>query len=345
MGFAVLFSAVLGGSIGYVILADAPFLDALYMVIITIFSVGYEEAIPVDTPVLKIYTLVFIVTGCSSMLYIVGGLIQMGTEGEINRALGAHRMTRGIESLRGHTILCGFGRMGQILAQELLAAESPFVVVEKSTERKLLAEEMGCLVLQANATDEQALMDAHIERARCLATVLPIDADNVFITLSARNLNPALRIYARGEIPSTEPKLRQAGADHVVLPATIGGIRMAHMIARPAATHLLSNLGDAETLNADLEQLGVHMSEVQVHDESPLIGKTVKDIEIEGTGAYLIVAIRHDDGTLVAKPHGDTNIHALDSIIVMGHSSAPLRMTLGKTPAREVYAEGTGIEP
>lgn len=262
----------------------------------------------------------------------------MGTEGELNRALGARRMTRGIESLRDHTIVCGFGRMGQILAEELLSAQSSFVVIERNDERRALAEQMNCLVLDADATSEEALAQAQIERARCLATVLPVDADNVFITLSARNLNPKLKIYARGELPSTEPKLRQAGANHVVLPATIGGIRMAHLIVRPDATHLLSSLGNVETMNADLEQVGLHLSDLAVYENSPLIGKTVKDIEIEGPGAHLVVAIRRHDGELVTKPHADTPIEALDTIIVVGHGTTVPRMALEPTVAHEIYA-------
>lgn len=338
IGFAVLGSAILGGTAGYVILAGAPVLDALFMVVITIFSVGYEETIPADTPLLKVYTIVFIVTGCSALLYIVGGLIQMGTEGELNRALGARRMTRGIESLRNHTVICGFGRMGQILAQELLSADSSFVVIERNDERRTLAEQMGCLVLDADATTEEALIEAQVGRARCLATVLPVDADNVFITLSARNLNPTLKIYARGELPSTEPKLRQAGANHVVLPATIGGIRMAHLIVRPDATRLLSSLGNLETMNADLEQVGLHLSDLAVYENSPLIGKTVKDIEIEGTGAHLVVAIRRHDGKLITKPPADTSIEASDTIIVVGHGTTVPRMALEPAAAHKVYA-------
>jgi voltage-gated potassium channel len=278
------------------------------------------------------------VTGCSALLYIIGGMIQMGLEGEIDRALGARRMSLGISSLKEHTIICGFGRMGQTLAAELKASNSPFVIVEKSDERKDLAEEMGYLVMHSNATNEAALEDAQIAKARALATVLPVDADNVFITLSARNLNPNLKIFARGEIPSTEPKLRQAGADHVVLPATIGGVRLAHMIARPAATHLLSSLENAETLAQDLEELGINMGEIPIQPGSQFDGKTIADLEIKGTGAYLIVAIRRADGTLVTSPHGEIVVEGGDTMIVMGHGSNVPRLTLEPTPAREIYA-------
>jgi voltage-gated potassium channel len=323
--------------VGYLILTDATFLDALFMVVITIFSVGYEETIRVDTPVLKGYTVGVIVLGCSALLYVVGSFVQLLTEGEINRALGARRMTIGIESLRDHVIICGYGRMGQILARELSDSKVDFVVIDNSEERIAEAKEHDLLVLHADATEEETLQTARVDQARCLATVLPSDAMNVFIALSGRNLNPDLYILARGEVPATEAKLIQAGANHVVLPAAIGGLRMAHMIVRPSASRLIDTLENAMAINDDLDQLGVCLSEITIEPGSIFGGKTIGEVEVEGEGAFLIVAIRRADGSVTRQPGGDTVVHANDTVILIGHGEGVTKLTLAKTPAREIY--------
>jgi voltage-gated potassium channel len=213
---------------GYV-LSGWSLIDSIYMVIITVFGVGFGEIGPM-TPTLRAFTMLVIVAGYVSVVYIVGGFIQVITEGEFNRALGARRMTREIASLKDHVIICGFGRIGQILARKLVEARMPFVVLDSNPDRIAAAEARGYLVRLGNAADEVILESAGIERAKVLASVLPDDAINVFITLTARNLNSELIIVARGEFPSTEKKLRQAGADHVVLPAEIGALRLSHII-------------------------------------------------------------------------------------------------------------------
>lgn len=341
-GFAAVVTTMALSVLGYTILADATFIDALFMVVITIFSVGYEETIRVDTALLKAYTVGVIVFGCSALLYVVGGFVQLVTEGEIKRTLGARRMTIGIESLRNHAIICGYGRMGQILARELSESNFPFVVIDNSEERRAEAEDHDLLVIHADATEEETLQSARIEHARCLATVLPSDAMNVFITLSGRNLNPDLYILARGEVPSTEAKLIQAGANHVVLPAAIGGMRMAHMIVRPSASRLIDTLDNAMAINDDLEQLGVRLSDVPIEPGSPLGGKTVGEIEVEGEGAFLIVAVRRSDGSVTRQPSGDTVVNENDTVILIGHGSEVTKLTLAKTPAREVFRDMKG---
>lgn len=180
-------------------LAGWDLLDAVYMVVITIFGVGYGEVRPLTDPRLKLFTMVLVVAGCSSGAYLIGGFVQMLAEGEVNRFLGARKMTKGIGSLSGHAIICGFGRVGQILARDLTYLRHPFVVVDTNADRLREAEAQGCHVLIGDAVEERVLLLAGIERARVLACVLPNDTVNVFITLSARELNPNLEIIARGE--------------------------------------------------------------------------------------------------------------------------------------------------
>ena len=167
---------------------------------------------------------------------------------------------------------------------------------------------------------------------------------NVFITLSGRNINPKLVILARGEVSSTEAKLKQAGADHVVLPAAIGGLRLAHMIVRPSASHLLDTMENATMINDDLEQLGVRLSEIHIEENSEFVGKSLGELEIEGEGAYLIIAVYRADGTIVKKPAKDCECKVKDTVIVIGNSDSLPRFTLQHTAAQEVLLGGTDEE-
>lgn len=264
---------------GYV-LAGWSLLDAVYMSVITMFGVGYGEVQPVTSPTLRVFTILVIVAGYTSVVYIVGGVVQMVTEGEINKALDSRRMTREIATLQQHVIICGFGRIGETLARRLAKAKQQFIIIDSSSDHTAKAEAEGYLVFNGNATDEGVLHSVGISRAKVLATVLPDDAVNVFITLTARELNPAMLILARGESPSTEKKLRLAGADHVVLPASIGAERMAHMITHPAAMDFLNQDDGRNTLNELLAQIDVQVDELAILDNSPLVGKTISDIEV-----------------------------------------------------------------
>jgi voltage-gated potassium channel len=301
-------------------LAGWSWLDAVYMVVITVFGVGYGEVHPITTPLLRVFTIGVIIAGTTSAVYIVGAFLQMVTEGEINKALGVRRMNRDIESLRKHVIVCGFGRMGQILARQLSRTKLDFVVIDHDSERVAMAESLGYLVKFGNATEEPILMAVGIHRAKVLATVLPDDAINVYITLTARELNPTLRIFARGELPSTEKKLKLAGADQVVLPASISAQRMAYMITHPITQDFLSQDDGRQTLNELLSQVDIQVDELVVMPDSPIVGTTIGDIEVRGKGTFIVVALRRaEDGATMIHPDQSLELRAKDIVIVMGH--------------------------
>lgn len=315
----ILFLLTLVAAVAGYVIAGWNLLDAIYMVVITIFGVGYGEVKPVDTPALRIFTIIVIIAGTSSAVYVVSAIFQMIAEGEIRRALGARRMEREIETLKHHVIICGYGRIGQILARRMAEAKQRFVIIDNNLARMETAEAMGYLVRLGNATDEAVLEAAGIHQAKVLATVLPDDAINVFITLTARSLNPNLIILARGELPSTERKLRQAGADQVVLPATIGALRMAHMITHPAAIDFLDQNDGGSTLNELLSQLEIQLDELVIPVGSPLVGTSIGTIEVQGKGNFIIVALRRADGTSVLNPSREVFLKDGDTLIVMGH--------------------------
>ncbi|MEX0269771.1 TrkA family potassium uptake protein [Leptolyngbyaceae cyanobacterium UHCC 1019] len=299
-------------------LAGWNWLDSIYMVIITIFGVGFGEIGPM-TPSLRIFTMAVIISGCSSVAYILGGFLQMITEGEIKRVLGVRRMKREIDLLTDHVIICGYGRIGQILAHQMEVAHQPFVLIDNDDHRVAQAESKGFLVQMGSAADENILEAAGIMRAKYLATVLPDDAINVFITLTARGLNPQLIILARGEYLSTEKKLLQAGADRVVSPAAIGALRMSHMITHPAARDFLEQDDGRNSLNELLAQIDIQVEELAIAPGSNLTGATVGSVQVRGKGTFVVVALRKAAGSTVIHPDNETFLEEGDTLIVMGH--------------------------
>ena len=215
-------------TLGYVA-AGWDWLDAIYMVTITIFSVGYGEVNPIHEPWLKCFTIAVIFAGCSSLIFVVGGIVQMITEGEVARIMGTRSRTKEIDQLHDHTIICGYGRVGQMLALELAEHGHQSVILDRDPCRVERACEDGHLAMQGDAADDETLSKVGIFRAKTLATVLPDDATNVFITLSARDLCETINIVARAEYPSTERKLLRGGATSVVMPASIGAVRIAQL--------------------------------------------------------------------------------------------------------------------
>ncbi|PSN17792.1 potassium channel protein [filamentous cyanobacterium CCP5] len=341
-GLAVFLLTVVAAVSGYLI-AGWSLLDAIYMVVITIFGVGYGEVRALSSPTLKVFTILVIIAGVVSAAYMVSGIVQLITEGEIRRALNLKRMTQEIESLENHVIICGFGRIGQMVARKLKEEHQLFVVIDNDPERIALAREMGFLMYQGNATDEGVLQAAQIHQARSLATVLPNDAANVFITLTARELNPNLVILARGELPSTEKKLRLAGANHVVLPATIGALRMAHMITHPAAIDFLAGGEGRTDLNELLGELDIQLTELLVEPKSSLVGGTIGDIEVSGKGTFIIVALRRADGETIIHPSRDVFLAQGDAVILMGHQGDMPQFAKRYALKREMRYRGARI--
>ncbi len=297
--------------------AGWPVGDAVYMTVMTVFTVGYGEVRPVATPGLRTLTIGLIVFGCTGMIFVTGALVQLITAAQIQQALGMRRMSGEIDRMTDHVVICGFGRIGQMLARELSAGRARFVVLERSEQRCTLARAAGYCALCADATDEEALTRAGVARARVLATVLPDDAANVFITLSARSLNRGLTIIARGEAPSTEGKLRHAGADQVVLPAHIGAERVAELILFPGSQGAARSADRMLRAEADLRLLGLER-EVVVAEPANFAGLTVGEAERRGAGGFLVVAIERQDQPDVLRPGSEIGIAAGDGVVLVG---------------------------
>ena len=315
-----LFAVVLVAAVAGYVLAGWSAGDAAYMAVITIFGVGYGEVNPITSVPVRVLTIVVIVAGYGAVIYTVGGFIQLVVDGELNRALGARRMTKEIDRLTGHTIICGYGRMGTSLARELRAAGQAFVAIDTLGGTSALADDQdGDLVIHGDATEEEVLERAGIHRAACLATVLSDDATNVFVTLTAREMNPQLTIIARGEHRQTERKLRSCGADTVVMTTNLGAARISQLILRPTADELLDQITSDNRMGVDLEHIGLEFDELVIDGTSPLADKTLGQIEVRGAHGYLIVGVRGVDGTTVMHPPASTEIAVGDTVVVLGY--------------------------
>lgn len=288
-----------------------PLLESIYWTVITIAGVGYSQSVDVEVPPSRQFlSIVVILVGMVAVAYTLGMLIQAIVEGQLDKVMGEKRMRKEIEKLNNHVIVCGFGRIGKNLANRLARHRVPFVVIDPVSEMIAEAKALGYTAMEADATDESVLKAAGLDRASTIVFGIQSDPDNVFLTLTVRNLNPDITIVARGEDPRTEKKLIQAGASQVVMPAIIGAERIADIITRPETSDLLRCVGHESGLNAELE-------EFKFHSDSPYIGRTVREAE-EKLENLMIVALRRSDGETVFNPKDSEGICVGDVVIVMG---------------------------
>ncbi len=307
------------GTIGY---AEAgwPLQDALYMVTLTVFTVGYGEVHPIDTPFLHMLTMATMVLGCTGMIFFTGALVQFFTLSQLQEFLGKRRVQTEIEKLKDHIIVCGFGRIGVELARSLKDGAAAFVLVEQNEQKVAQARDEGYVCLQGDATNEATLDAAGIGRARVLASVLPNDAANVFITLSARSLNPGIVIIARGDAVSTERKLVHAGANKVVLPTHIGAERIAEMILFPETARFIHELERMHELERTLRGLGLSIEAVVVPENGAFTGLTIEEIERRANGTFFIVQLNRHEGDAITDPDKTLRVEAGDGVILVGRS-------------------------
>jgi voltage-gated potassium channel len=313
VGLVALLGVMAAGVVGYVVLGWGLF-DALYMVVITISTVGYGEVRPVDTTALRVHTMLLITFGVVASGYTIGAFLQLITEAEVQRLLGHRRMRQQIESLTGHVIVTGFGRMGTLICTELATAGEPFVLVESSAERVAEIERRGWLYVVGDATEEKVLQDAGLERARALVTAIPSDAANAFITLTARQMSPGLQILARAEHPSTQKKLIQAGANHVVLPAAIGAHRIVSILTNPSAVEFIE-------LVTHRSSLAIEMDEIAIQGGGPFHGRTLREANIGRRTGVIVIAVKRADGRVEFPPSGDEPLAVGDSLVILGRRS------------------------
>jgi voltage-gated potassium channel len=317
VGVAYTVTVMIVATVAYMA-AGWSFRDAIYMVIVTIYTVGYNEVRPINTPALNVITIGLIVLGCTGVIFLTGALVQFFTLDQLNKTMGLKRMNRQIDELKGHVVVCGFGRLGHVLARSLSASSAGFVILEENEARATEARLQGYLCIHGDATNEQALLAAGVMRANALATVLSNDALNVFITLSARALNPHLSIIARGELSSTESKLLQAGADKVVLPTHIGAERIAELILHEESARFIDGLERTHGFQRVLHNFGMELEVVTAAPQSPAVRMTVTAIERQAKGAFFIIQINRRDGDVFTAPPPATIVGEGDGVVLIG---------------------------
>jgi voltage-gated potassium channel len=307
--------------------AGWSFRDAIYMVIVTVYTVGYNEVRPINTPALNLITIGLIVLGCTGIIFLTGALVQFFTLNQINKTIGLKRMKSQIDELQEHVIVCGFDRLGTVLARSLRASSAGFVILEENEARANEARLQGYLCIHGDATSEAALRAAGVMRANALATVLSNDALNVFITLSARALNPDLAIVARGELSSTESKLLQAGADKVVLPTHIGAERIAEVILYKESARFIEGLERSHGFQRVLHNFGIELEVITAASQSPAVRMTVSAIERQAKGAFFIIQINRRDGDVFTAPPATAVIGEGDGVVLIGRPNRAAILT------------------
>jgi voltage-gated potassium channel len=306
----VLLMLVSGGTIGFMAIEKWRLLDALYMTVITLGTVGFKEVHDLSDGG-KMFTMFLIVVGVSVLGYIVGSLAQIMFEGQFQRIIGRNKVEKQIEALKGHYIICGFGRIGSLICKEFKANDLPFVIVEKSVDTMEKLDEDGYLHMRGDATLDETLLKAGIKRAKGLISVVTSDTENVYITLTARGLNPDLYILARSGEEGSDLKLKRAGANKVVSPYIIGGSRMAQSILRP-------NVVDFIEIATGSEHMDLQMEEITIPPHSAFAGETLVSSGFRKEIGVIIVGIKKAHGKMIFNPHSQAKIEGGDTLIVLG---------------------------
>jgi voltage-gated potassium channel len=306
----ILIGVILIGIIGYGVLEKWTLLESIYMVITTIFTVGFQEVRPLS-PSGKIFTMFIIVAGVGSAIYLAGQAVEIIVEGEMTGYRKRKRMDKKISQMKQHYIICGFGRVGHQVAQAFESSKVPFVVIDEKKETLDELEGKNVPIIIADATSDNILIEAGIRSAKGLIACSDSDVANVYVTLSARVLNPQLNIVARAGFKDTEKKLIMAGADRVISPYFISGVRMAALAIRPVASDFL----DLVTHGG---QVDFSLYEITIPENSPLVNKTVGEAEVRGSSGGLILAIRKSDGSFDLQPKPTSVIEKNDVLVVIG---------------------------
>jgi len=314
----IVFLAV--GTVGYRLI-EGPnwsYFDALYMTAITLTTIGYQEVHPLS-PAGRAFTIVLCLTGVFTLLYVASEMIRTVVSGELREDVGRRIMERTLADMRDHAIVCGLGRMGQRACKEFEAQGMPYVAIER--DEHLLEDFTGRhgVYVHGDATSDEVLRKAGVERAKALLAVVASDAENLYITLSARLLNEKLAIVARAEEEGAEVKFRRAGANHVVSPYVTGGFRLAQAVIRPTVVDFIELATRSDYTEMQIE-------EITLKPSCPLVGQSLGERRVHQELGVTIVAIKRADGKLESNPSGSTVLEAGSTLIVLGHRDQLDRM-------------------
>lgn len=310
--------AIAFGTLGFHFIEGWGLIDSLYVAAQTVTTVGYGDVAP-QTLLGRFFATVFMLGGVGVVLYALTSTVQSIVQSELLATFGQRRRFRKMSKLTNHFIVCGAGRVGSRLVRSLIDNDETFVVIETNSERIAELAELGVMTLARDATLEATLREAGVIQARGLAACLPDDADNVYVVLTARDLNPNLHIVARAAEEQAEAKLIRAGANRVVAPTILGGHRLAVALTKPAVGDFIDSL----TVNT----LGLVFEQLEVAARSEVAGKKLKDTNIRSELDIVIVSIQRCNGEMVFNPSGDTMIDAGDILIAIGQAESLMKLT------------------
>jgi len=313
---AVVFAIGLG-TISFHLIEGWSILDSLYVTVQTVTTVGFGDVTPKSIQG-RIFATVFMLVGVGVVLYALTSTVQSIVQSELVAAFGQRRRSRKMSKLRNHFIICGAGRVGSHLVRDLQQTGEIFIVIERDPQRVAELTDQGVVVLVRDATLEESLREAGVEYARGLAACLPDDADNVYVVLSARDLNAKLHIVARAAEEQAEVKLVRAGANRVVAPTIIGGHRMATALIKPAVADFIDSI--------TASQLELAFEQVEVDLASTIAGRKLRDTNIRSELDIVIVSIRRVDGQMLFNPSGETAIEGGDMLIAIGHPESLIKL-------------------
>jgi voltage-gated potassium channel len=306
--------------------------DALYMTVTTVTTVGYSEVRPLS-PAGRAFTIVLILTGVGTLFYVLGSLVRFALEGELQYVFGKYRSGGKVKTLRDHYIVCGYGRMGKHICKELGARPVSLVVVDKNPDVIAAAHGDGFIALEGDATQDSILVQAGIERAKGLVSVVNTDAENLYIVLTARGLNKELYIVARAGEEGSEQKLMRAGANRVSSPYLIGGMQVAQVLLRPAVVDFLD-------LATKSEHLDLQIEEITIQRGSQFDGKTPCQCGLDQDRGLMVVGVKRRSGHLEFNPGPEVTLVHGDTLIVLGQPQSLKRLDAAlrsRTQAQEFH--------
>jgi voltage-gated potassium channel len=303
--FAVMLAA---GTLGYMLIERWSFLDALFMTVTTITTVGYREIHPLDTKG-RVFTIFLVLFGVGTAFYLLTTFVALVIEGDLRAALGITRMKGRIEQLRGHHILCGYGRVGEEIARELTERKMQFVVVDQNPEALQRAIDANHLVIEGDAASDEVLLQAGVKHARTLLAASDSDSGNTYITLTAKALNPDIFVVARAGKRESESRAMRAGADRVISPYAISGRRMALSAIQPNIVDFMDTLA----IGHNAEQI---LAEIEVTEESGLFGLYIR--HIHESSRVTILGLQRANGELIVGPREDLRLEMGDRLMVVG---------------------------
>jgi voltage-gated potassium channel len=301
---------IIVATLGYHFIEGWDFVDSIYTAIVTLSTVGYGDFSP-QTWEGKLFTVILIIFGVGTMFYTVVLLAETMVETRLRALTGRGKLKKMIAKMKNHYIICGCGRIGHLICQELKADKIDFVVIDDNPEVIQGIEEEGFVYYRGDATQDKTLINAGIKRAKGIVCVLPTDAENLYVILTAKELNQNIFILSRSEEEESEHRLLRAGADRVMSPYTLGGMRMAMAILRPAMLDFIE-------ITTRRQSLELRMEEMPVCDGSPIIGKSLEESEIRHNYGLIIVAVKKDSGKMIFNPLASYIIEKGDKLIAMG---------------------------